>query len=448
MTRKLRLLWPGLVMLVMALFLFVLPENIHAADYTLADFYRMALQNAERVKISQENLAIAETGKEKAMALLFPKLSTFATYTRFNNEKYSAGSNLGVITLPGSLIQPQESGTWGVRLDESMSLSGREITALRISKENIRKSAYDLDAVKEEYLLNVAYAYYNVLKARKNLDIAEANVERLAKYRSAAEKRLKIGEVTKTVFLRAEAELSGAMSDQITVRNGLELAKALLMRFVAIQEDYEIKEIREAEMDTPALSAIQKIALTERADLKGLEIQKKIAEDQVSFTKGANWPNLSLSGVYSGADQSPLSSTFNREMIYAGAAVTFPIFEGGLRLAELREARSKERQSQLLYEDLKKTIDVEVQSAYLDLVTQKAILKFLDDQQAFARDNYRAVNRQFEFGLAQSIDVIDANTLLVSAERKVAEAGYNYQVSILRIKKATGVLLKEILASL
>ena len=127
--------------------------------------------------------------------------------------------------------------------------------------------------------------------------------------------------------------------------------------------------------------------------------------------------------------------------------MNFPIFEGGLRVAEVKEARSKEKQSQLFYEDLKKTIEVEVQSAYLDLVTQKAILKFLEDQQAFAKDNYQAITRQFEYGLAQSIDIIDANTLLVSAERKVAEAGYNYQVAILKMKRATGVLLKEILAA-
>ena len=448
MNRGLPFLWLGLMM---ALFLCVLPQDLSAVEYTLADLYRIALQNAEQIKISQENLTIAETGKDKAMALFYPRLSSFASYTRFSQAKYSDSTNYstnsGSVTLPGSLIQPSESGTWGARLDESLSLSGREFTALTISKENIQKTTYDLESFKQEYLLNVASAYYNVLKARKNLDIANANVERLAKYRDAAEKRLKVGEVTKTVLLRAEAELSGALSDQMTVKNGLELAIAQLKRVVASNEDFQIKETPEMTIEIPAVSAFQMTALSERSDLKGLEIQKKVAEDQVRFAKGAYWPSLSLSGVYSGADQSPMSSTFNRESIYAGAALNFPIFEGGLRVAEVKEARSKEKQSQLLYEDLKKTIEVEVQSAYLDLVTQKAILKFLEDQQAFAKDNYQAITRQFEYGLAQSIDIIDANTLLVSAERKVAEAGYNYQVAILKMKRATGVLLKEILAA-
>jgi outer membrane protein len=433
--------------LLTTLFLCVSPKGVFAVEYALADFYRMALQNAERLKISEENLAIAETGKEKAMALLYPKVSGFTTYTRWSEEKYGAGSRIGPYTTSGSLIQPRETGTWGVRIDESLSLSGRELTALAISRENIRKSAYDLDAVREEYLLNVAQAYYGVLKAGKNLEIADANVERLTTYRDAAEKRLKVGEVTKTVLLRAEAELSGARSDRMAVLNGLELAKAQLKRIVAVQEDFEVGDTSETAMENPSLNDFQETALSERADLKGLEIQKKIAEDQVRFARGAYWPNLSITGGYIRTEQSPETTTLNREGVNATAALNFPFFEGGLRVAEVKEAMAKERQSRLLYEDLKKTISVEVQSAYLDLVTQQSILRFLIDQRAFARDNYNAVNRQFEFGLAQSIDVIDANTLLVSAEQKVAEAGYGYQMSILRVKKASGVLLKEILAA-
>ena len=332
-------------------------------------------------------------------------------------------------------------------MEESLSLSGREWTALAISRENILKSAHELDAAREEYLLNVAQAYYSVLKAGKNLEIADANVERLATYRDAAEKRLKVGEVTKTVLLRAEAELSGARSDRMAVRNGLELARAQLKRIAAVQEDFEVAEAGETDMEIPSLDFFQATALSERADLKGLEMQRKIAEDQVRFARGAYWPNLSLTGGYIRTEQSPETSSLNREGINAGAALNFPFFEGGLRVAEVKEAKARERQSRLLYEDLKKAIAVEVQSARLDLVTQKSILRFLVDQRAFARENYKAVNRQFEFGLAQSIDVIDANTLLVSAEQKVAEAGYSYQMSILRAKKASGVLLKEILAA-
>ncbi|MEK7243063.1 MAG: TolC family protein, partial [Thermodesulfobacteriota bacterium] len=137
----------------------------------------------------------------------------------------------------------------------------------------------------------------------------------------------------------------------------------------------------------------------------------------------------------------PSTSSLNRESIYGGVALNFPFFDGGLRKSEVSEAKARERQAALLYEDMKKGIEIEVQTAYLDLVTQKGILQFLNDQLAFARDNYHAVARQFDFGLSNSLDVLDANTLLVSAERKASSALYNYELALLRMKKATGMLL-------
>ncbi|MCL2670191.1 MAG: TolC family protein, partial [Syntrophaceae bacterium] len=145
-----------------------------------------------------------------------------------------------------------------------------------------------------------------------------------------------------------------------------------------------------------------------------------------------------------GTDQTPASANINRESIYAGISLSFPFFEGGLRKAELAEARARERQADLYYEELKRTIAIEVRVAYLNMVTQKGMLQFLSDQMAFSRDNYHAVARQFEFGLSSSLDVMDANALLVSAERNWTSALYNYQLSLLRMKKATGTLIDHI----
>jgi len=426
---------PYLIFIMLVFFFISTPMFTFAEEYSLDDLYKIALQRAEKIKFSEENLYIAETGKQKALSLLLPKLSTFGTYARYTEAKRS---------ITGVIIQPDEATSWGLRLDESLSISGRELIALSISKETIIKNRYDLHAVREEYLLNVAYAYYDVLKAGKALDIAESNLERLKKYRNAAQKRLRVGEITKTVLLRADGELSGAQSDYVKAKNTLELARAVLARIVGIKQDFNLKEASPSDIKIPSLSSFQENALSGRADLKSLEIQKKIAEEQVQFTRGAYWPNLALSGVYTAADQTPTPQTLNKESIYGGISINFPFFEGGLRLAEVKEAKAKERQSILVYEDLRKSIEVEVQSAYLDIMTQQETLKFLQDQLVYARDNYNAVTKQFEFGLSQSLDVMDANTLLVTAERKMTDAVYSYRLSMLKMKKATGTFLKTV----
>jgi len=414
----------------------VLPTGAFTEEYSLDDLYGIALQRSEKIKVSEENLYIAKLGKEKAFSVLVPKVSAFGNYTKYSEDK---STGFGV-------IQPDFATVWGMKLEQSFSLSGRELTGLKMAEENIVRNSYDLYAAREEHLFAVASAYYDVLKAKKILDIADSNLERLTKHRNAAEKRLKVGEVTRTALLRAEGELSGARSDQLTVKNGWELARAILARIVVINRDFQLREAPREDMQISSLTSLQEIALAERAEIKSLESQKKIAGQQIQYAKGTYWPELSVSGVYKGADQSPASPFLLKESAYGELSLDFPLFEGGLRRAEVREAKAKERQAGLFYEDLKKTIQIEVESAYLELVTQKGILKFLEDQLVFARDNYYAVSKQFEFGLADSIDVMDANTLLVSAERKVAEAVYNYQLSILRIKRVTGVLLKTVVS--
>jgi len=88
---------------------------------------------------------------------------------------------------------------------------------------------------------------------RKNLEIADANLERLTKYRDAAEKRLRVGEVTRTVLLRAEGELSGAKSDQVQAKNGLELAMDVLVNNVGIKSAVTLRETPVEAGEAPAL---------------------------------------------------------------------------------------------------------------------------------------------------------------------------------------------------
>jgi outer membrane protein len=334
-----------------------------------------------------------------------------------------------------------------------MTLNGKEIIGYKIASDNIQRSKYDLFAVKESYVLSVSGAYYDYLHIKKLVQIARANVDRLTKYKQVAETRLKVGEVTKTAVLRAEADLSGAKSDLIKIENLLKFSKAYLARIVGIEEeDFDVKEDAPTE-ESDAFSqlcwplnaeCLKEKANEERAELKSLTVQKKIAEQQIKYVYGGYWPTLSAEGVYQRTVQTPQLTNVIRELAYGGLRLTFPFFEGGLRVAEVNEAYAKKRQIDYTYEDSKKSIGIEVEAAYLDLITQKGVLKSLEDQFAFARENYNAILKQFENGLANSIDVTDGNTLLLTAERQLADAIYNYQQAILKVKRATGTLLASL----
>ena len=410
-------------------------------EYSLHDLFAMALERSERVKISEEDVVVAERERDKARAALLPGLAAFWDYTRYSKEK-EASSSFGTFS-----IQPESATLWGLRLYQTFSLGGREITSYNISRKGIEQSIHNFAAVSEDYLLEVAVRYFNVLKAQKATEIAMANEQRLKKYRDEAAIKLKIGEVTRTLLLRAEAELSGAQSELVKAENLLTFTRADLARFAGISREFAIKEYDLQASDFLAdsgLESLRETAFSNRPEMRSAAVQKKIAEDQVSVARAAHWPLLTVEGVYARRDEEPSSPFFNEESIYGILRLDLPLFEGGLRRAEVREAEARKRQADLSFADVKKTIGLQVAEAYLNVETQKGVLKSLTDQVTFARENFVMVEKQFRFGLASSLDVLDANTLLVTSERELSRARYNYQFAIVQLRRATGSLLETL----
>ena len=103
------------------------------------------------------------------------------------------------------------------------------------------------------------------------------------------------------------------------------------------------------------------------------------------FARGSYWPTVAVEGMYQKRVESPETQSIIRDNLYGGVRVVFPFFEGGLRNAEVQEAVAKKRQADYTFEDIKKSVTVEVETAYLDFLTQKGTLKSLEDQLVFIR---------------------------------------------------------------
>jgi outer membrane protein len=172
----------------------------------------------------------------------------------------------------------------------------------------------------------VTNAYYDVLKASRLVEIQRQNVERLTKHRDAASVRLRIGEVTKTAVLRAEAELSGARSDLVKAQNLLKFTKAVLKRIVGLEDEFEIvdthkggtaglRDISEGNTDPVIgncpgleLECLRRVAHVERAEVKSSGIQKDIASSQVAIARGSYWPTLAVEGIFAQRKETPETS--------------------------------------------------------------------------------------------------------------------------------------------
>ncbi len=395
---------------------------------SLEEAYRFAIFRSETIAIARENLMQSEDEVKRMRSFLFPSLKADLDYLQRPKALRS-----------GPFLLRSESETnFNLTLSQPLYSGGRAKATYRDAKLGHQGERLRLDLTQEELLFQIAQAYYTALKAKNNVRIEEKEVERLSAHRRSAEKQLEVGEVTRTALLRAEAELSDAQANLIRAKNAILEAKdqlALLARikgFFKLQDPVPISFLEHSESDLIEYSHENRLELKER------NIQIDQALEGIDFARGSFLPTLSLDLEYRWVDQEPSSSFLISNDRLAILRFEMPIFEGGIHSAEMAQARSRLRKSQLEKKRQQDEIASRVRRAKRDLNSLSSELKYLEAQVRFAREAFSLASRQFEVGLGTNIEVLDANASLLDAERKYSNTIYDREIAILQLQKETG----------
>jgi outer membrane protein len=401
-------------------------DDSSVIQYNLDEVLKKAVYSADQIKYKYEEINLAKTYSDIARSVLLPKFSTQTSYSRFWKEL---------------LDQPKWIGSWGVNISQSFTLNGKEFIYYRISEFNRKQTYYDLYRQTETYLFQIVDAYYSVLKTQKSIEISEANVKRLTRHQQAVADRLSVNDVAKTALYRAKAELSDAKTENMRAVNANRIARATLARMVCIPNTFEIVSPEPLPVSKTTLEKWITLGLENRAELKKLEVADQMATDRIKVAKGAYWPSVSFDGqYYDSEDSMPEDPEYN---ISGSVTLNYSFFDGGMRSAEVAEARIEKKQMRFLIQDVTRNIALEIETAFLEKNTQLSLLASLKDQLTFSKENYEAVTSQFMFGMATSVDVMDANTLLLTSERKLSEVLYDIQFAQIKMDYVSGVFLKD-----
>ncbi len=403
--------------------------------YALNDLCREAAKNAEQIQMAQENVTIAEDEKNRALSVLTPRISTFGSVV---NHKHDSQSY-------------PDSTTLGINLTQSFTINGKELTAYNYTKKGIEKSEFALERVKADYLFSVAESYFQTLSAKRKKEIAVADMDRLKTHRDSVKEKLSVGSVTKTDLYRAEAELSKARTSLVTSEHGIQQGKARIARLAGIDHEFSISAEHAGTLKNfhPTLDGIKAAALENRNEIKEARKDLERAMDNVKYEKGDYWPVLSLEAGYKDSDISYDAGSQDNDLNvydpYIQAQLVFTLYDGGLRSAQISQARARERQASQNLESVKNDIVLQAKVAFLEYETARNTLINLQDELKSANENYNAVKMQFKYGMADSIDMMDANTLLVTAERSISDAQYALVLASLKIKYIKSELTEYLL---
>lgn len=421
-----------ILVLMFSLFMILFSKNGAYSEtiYTLHDLIKLANTQSESIKIAEDDVDIARQEEKRALSVLIPRATAYGSLTEYKNDT----------------VASPDSQTLGIKLTQSFTLNGKELIALDVTRRMIESKELNLETVRSQYIFQVAQAYYNILSAQKFDEIARSDVQRLTSHRNAVKEKLNVGSVTKTDLFRAEAELSKALTEQKRSENGILQGKAALKNLVEIDPVFNLQRQDTNEIDTfqCSLEDIQTQALKNRSEIKEAKKNLEIAEKTVTFKKSDYWPTVELEGGYRETDiqyaSRPAHVKTDVEDSYITGSLVFTLFDGGLRRATIKQAHIDQKKAEKALSLQEKRIILDSKTSFLDYETAKSTLENLKDELKYAEETFNAVQLQFKYGMADSIDIMDANTLLVSAQRRISDARYKYYLSVLKIIYTKGDL--------
>lgn len=398
---------------------------------TLKDAIRIALQKHPSVAIAKNQLEQARARRQQAEARYFPTISPSATYV--NQQTRTALPGFG--TRVGSIDETRTD----ISLRQTIFDSGqREISAAQARRSVESAEQAYRDAVQQK-VLSVTTAYYELLRRMALQKVAEANVQRAQQTVDVVKAQVEVGVAAQKDVLQAEAELANAQVSLIQSRNQVRLAEASLRNELGIGQDVplQVAEVgdREAEQLPPlgSLEAYLQEAFAQRPDYQRQRISSEIQRLSLRLAQIQSGIQIQSDFVY-GRRIDPDPGDTRSFTISA----SYPLFDGGAARAAVRESRAGYDSALQQIEQLKLTVRLDVEQAYLTRAEAQERLNAARKALEAAQVNYQAALESRKEGVSSLIEVINAQVALVNAETNYVQAIYDLLVADARLQRAVG----------
>ncbi len=409
----------------------------------LLTVYQRAQENDPTYRAAGANYQATRQKLPQARASLLPTISAQADKTRNDNE---------VITDAGIISRPAGRAVFdstGYTLSLTQPVYNNAIFAgLRQAKAEVRRAEADYAAAKQDLMTRVAEAYFNVLAAEDNLELAQAEKKAIARQLEVTQGRLDVGLATITDVHDARARFKLAEAQAIEAANNLEDRRQALRELTG-RSTVALSKLGEniplITPDPPDIDQWVKTALEQNLALRAQHETTKIAREEVKRQRAGHLPTLDIVGSRSRTDTdgSITGPGVRSDSTAVGLELQVPIFQGGLINALTTEAKHRYAAAQQELEARRRATARAARAAYLGVSSGIAKIKALRQAVIASESVLAAKTEGFEAGINTNLDVLDAQRSLFRAKRDYLASRYDYVLNLLRLKQAAGILSEQ-----
>ena len=411
----------------------------NAIAVTLYDALNQTYQNNIQLNAERENIKASEEDINISKADYKPTITLSGSKSLENTNKLTNQSG------GDATINDVDPFTTSIKLEQTLLDYGRDltleknITGLDLAKAKLIKKEQDV-------LHSAIDAYSSLILAREKQNINRKNLDLLRRQVENDKIRLDRGQITITDLAQSESSLAGAQAQFTQAKSDLLIAKLTYENIIGkIADPNQLKKNSKSIVSIPnTLNEAINLSKQNNPDIKIAQFDLVQSEKDVAISESDLKPSASLSLERSYADD--ISSTIDRrEKDVLKATVSWPFYTGGKTQFTINKQSNLTTRKRLLLDDAVRTNETNVASAWSSLEASKGFLNSVKVQVRAAQIANEGIVAEYERGSRTTLDVIQSNALLLSAQLSLASSERNYLMAQYNLLKAVGLLNSQYL---
>lgn len=417
----------------------------HTFGMDLLQAYKLALANDSQVASAQSQLAAITQRQAQAEAAFRPTVNSSASIQRQAAEVDPVGR--------ASYSAQFTNQNYAVSLSYPLYRL-QNVEALEQSRLQIGVAEAQLGAARQDLILRVSQAYFDVLASQDSLATIRSQKRAITEQLAAARRNFEVGTATITDQQEAQARFDLVVAQELAALNDLEVKRAALSLLLGRQTGALFVMRPGIQLGAP--QPAQESQWTAAARDTNYSVQQsrlstEVAKREIERQRLATGVTVDLVSSLSSARSSSLAaggfSTTGNVVGGVGVQLAKPLYTGGLVEARVREAVASHERSLSDLETARRQAELSARQFFFGVNSGLAQIRALEAAEKSSQLALDSNLLGYQVGVRINIDVLNAQQQLFTTRRDLARARYDTLLNGLRLKTTNGSLREEDLST-
>jgi len=371
------------------------------------------------------------------------KLSEWYPQVNFN-YLYQRNIQLQSSVIGGNTVRFGNKNNSALQFSASQSIFNRDVLLASRTRSDVRQQSKQLTTdAKIELVSNVTRAFYDVIVSELNRQVANKNIIRQERSLRDTRAKYDAGVVDKTDYKRATIALNNSRALQ---KNNREATKAKTEYLKSLM-NYPVSAELHIQYDSTALEreiyvdTLQDINYDNRIEYRILLTQRKLQEANLKYNRWSYIPSVSANGAYNinyfnNSFSKLYSASFPQS--FAGLTVAFPIFQGGKRKYEIRQAEWELKRTDLDIINLRNNLHSDYTASLSGYKSSLANYFAAKENVQLAQEVYDVIELQYQSGIKTYLEVAVAEADLSTSQINFYNALYQVLSRKIDVQRSLG----------